>query len=132
MWLITDVVLVLFLVFLSRKITLQIAMAESLRHCRCREEEESEEPTGRLFFLIFAWLLFFSSGICLAFRGSSLWEGINLIFCLQFFIGIVGMLFGAHKKTLHLVLGEYGFKAVFAATAITVIFLVFCLFFLSP
>jgi hypothetical protein len=129
MLLIMDAILVIFLLGLSRKITSQIKTAESFRRCRCQKEEnEEEESVENLFFLIFSWLLFISSAIFLLFFKDFSWrETAVLVVGFQFILSLCGMFFLGHKEAFHVILSEYGFKAVFAATIITGVFVVFLL-----
>ncbi|MCF7906900.1 hypothetical protein K9K85_01290 [Patescibacteria group bacterium] len=130
MLLFADAILVIFLLGLSRKITSQIQIAESFRRCRCQKEEnEEEESAENLFFLIFSWLLFISSAIFLLFfpKDFSWRETAVLVAAFQFILSLCGMFFLGHKKAFHVILSEYGFKAVFAATIITGVFVAFLL-----
>jgi hypothetical protein len=103
-------------------------LAESFRHCR--EEEEGEEIKGEnLFFSVFSWLLFFVSALIVSFPQIS--GSMDLIVIFQLSVSLLGLVFLPDKKIFGIILSEYGFKAMFAATFMAGIFVFLFLAFLS-
>jgi hypothetical protein len=120
-----DAILIIFLLFLSRKIAKNLLLAESFRHGR--EEEEGEEiKRENLFFSVFSWLLFFVSALIVSISGS-----MDLIVVFQLSVSLLGLVFLPNRGTFKLVLSEYGFRAVFAGSFMAGIFVVLFLAFLS-